>query len=160
MTPNLKKGPSQTILSRCTKRESTLSKEGPAVGLRRFRFEAILLAKKRRHCPFLPQLSGAIYVYISVMFVELNLSSFLLKSKKFVPDIHVPLNLDGCGSFKNISSKLGLRPRTLGPSSGGDTSTILNTMSPNTATITNRAMKIPRQFLSLGELTTNSCNKR
>lgn len=73
-----------------------------------------------------------------------------------LPDIQVPLNRAGGGSFKNISSKEGLSPFVLGPSSGGETNTILKTIRPSTATITNKAINIPLQFLSLGELITNS----
>lgn len=78
----------------------------------------------------------------------------------YSPDIHVPLNRGSGGSLSNMSSSVGLRPLTLGPSSGGETSTILKTINPNTATMTSSAMKIPRQFLSFGELTTSSCNKK
>lgn len=58
-----------------------------------------------------------------------------------------------------MSSNVGFFPFNRGPSSGGDTNTILSTIKPNTATMTNNAINIPRQFLSLGELTTNSYNK-
>lgn len=70
------------------------------------------------------------------------------------------MNRAGKGSFKKISSSVGLSPFVLGPSSGGDTNTILKTIRPRTATITNKAMNIPLQFLSLGELITNSCNNK
>lgn len=80
--------------------------------------------------------------------------------KLILPDIHVPLNLDAGGSFKNMSSKLGFTPLILGDSSGGETRIILKTISPKTAAITSRAINIPRQFRSLGEFTTNSCKKK
>lgn len=76
--------------------------------------------------------------------------------KQHLPDIQLPLNRGGWGILRKMSSKVGFLPFTLGPSSGGETSTMLNTIRPRTAMITSNAMKIPRQFLSLGELETNS----
>lgn len=73
-----------------------------------------------------------------------------------LPVIHVPLKRAGGGSFTKMSSNEGLKPLIRGPSSGGDTKIILKTIKPKTATITNRAMKMPLQFRSFGELTTNS----
>ncbi|KAF9812268.1 hypothetical protein SFRURICE_012820 [Spodoptera frugiperda] len=54
------------------------------------------------------------------------------------------------------SCSVGLRPRTLPPSPAGVSSAMLKTISPSTAAITSRAMRIPRQFLCVGVAAANS----
>lgn len=76
-----------------------------------------------------------------------------------VLDIHVPLNDGALNVSPAICSMVNLLPRFLGPWYGGDNRTIKNTIKPKTATMTKSAIKIPRQFLSFGVITTNSWKK-
>lgn len=57
------------------------------------------------------------------------------------------------------SESLILAPRTLGPSSGGVNKATDVTIKVRTATITRRAIKMPRQFLWFGFADTSSYHK-
>jgi hypothetical protein len=74
-------------------------------------------------------------------------------------DIHDPLNEGALNVSPTICSTVNLLPRFRGPWYGGDNSTMKNTISPSTATMTRSAISIPRQFLSFGVITTNSWNQ-
>lgn len=73
------------------------------------------------------------------------------------PLTHDPLNLGGCRSGPVTSSLCSLRPLTLGPSSGGESSTMEKTMRPSTAMMTSSAIRMPRQLRWLGVEATSSC---
>lgn len=65
----------------------------------------------------------------------------------FLPEIHVPLNFKYWNSWLKMSSNSNRVPFTLGPSSGGVSSTTDVTISDSTTTMTSRAIKMPLQFL-------------
>lgn len=71
-----------------------------------------------------------------------------------------PLKRGGCRSSPVTCSRSNLSPLTLGPSSGGDNSTMEKTIRPSTAQITSRAIKMPRQFLWFGVEATSSCGHK
>jgi len=63
-----------------------------------------------------------------------------------LPEIHVPLKGGAMKCLEVVSFRNIFLPLTLGPSSGGRRRYIENSISPQTAQITNKEMAIPAQF--------------
>lgn len=74
-------------------------------------------------------------------------------------DIQEPLNRGAWNSCPRMSTSLNLVPLTLGPSSGGVSSTTDVTIKASTNMMTKSAIKIPRQFLCWVFADTNSWKK-
>lgn len=72
----------------------------------------------------------------------------------------MPLNDELLNSDPVMWSIVNFIPGLKGPSYGGDNKTMKNKIKASTATITSKAIQIPRQFLSFGVIETNSYKQR
>lgn len=77
----------------------------------------------------------------------------------YSPETQLPLKRRGVNSCPRISCSLKRWPLTLGPSSGGVSSTTDVTINASTMTMTSNAIRIPRQLRWLGLLDTNCWHK-
>ena len=77
----------------------------------------------------------------------------------YSPETQLPLKRRGVNSCPSISFSWKRWPLTLGPSSGGVSSTTDVTINASTMTMTSNAIRIPRQFRWLGLLDTNCWHK-
>ena len=82
------------------------------------------------------------------------------EKSNFLPFNQVPLVRKDWNSGLKISSSSNRRPFTLGPSSGGVSSTTDVTINAKTDVITITAIIIPFQFRSLGLAVTKSYEKK
>ena len=77
----------------------------------------------------------------------------------YSPETQLPLKRRGVNSCPRISCSLKRWPLTLGPSSGGVSSTTDVTINASTMTMTSNAIRIPRQLRWLGLPDTNCWHK-
>ena len=77
----------------------------------------------------------------------------------YSPETQLPLKRKGVNSCPRMSCSLKRWPLTLGPSSGGVSSTTDVTINASTMTMTSNAIRIPRQLRWLGLLDTNCWHK-
>jgi len=77
----------------------------------------------------------------------------------YSPETQLPLKRRGVNSCPRIFCSLKRWPLTLGPSSGGVSSTTDVTINARTMTMTSNAIRIPRQLRWLGLLDTNCWHK-
>lgn len=86
-------------------------------------------------------------------------TQYLTSGCQYSPETQLPLKRSGVNSCPRISCSLKRWPLTLGPSSGGVSSTTDVTINASTITMTSSAIRIPRQLRWLGLLDTNSWHK-
>ena len=81
------------------------------------------------------------------------------RGRGILPEIQVPLKYLGFKFPDKISFNSILLPESLGPGSGGVTTTTARATRPITDNITKIDMPIPFQLCWLGTAATNSCNE-
>ena len=100
-----------------------------------------------------PRLSGRILELSDIMAL---IYIFQKRKKGILPDIQVPLKYLGFKFPDKISFNSILLPESLGPGSGGVTTTTARATRPITDNITKIDMPIPFQLCWLGTAATNS----
>ena len=85
--------------------------------------------------------------------------TFQVRKKGILPDIQVPLKYLAFNFPAKISFNSILLPESLGPGSGGVTTTTARATRPITDKITKIDIPIPFQFRWLGTAATSSCNQ-